>query len=223
MVAHAQSQHNGPLTALSWLSFRPARKRSPSPSGKLAGILLITHTLVVYYLPINPYSNLFILHICYFGWGGTLSKIISGGQTGADRAALDAGIEADCPIGGSCPAGRLAEDGSISNVYKLTEIEGRYRQRNKRNVADSDGTAIFYSSYLTGGTEATVLFCIRQKKPYKLIDIELTGPDRPAEILNRFIGHFGISILNVAGPRASGCPGIYDHVKQSILLVLRGT
>ncbi|MAN53106.1 MULTISPECIES: putative molybdenum carrier protein [unclassified Marinimicrobium] len=150
-----------------------------------------------------------------------LSKIVSGGQTGADRAALDAGIEAGFPIGGNCPAGRLAEDGSISNKYKLTEIEGGYRQRNKKNVTDSDGTAIFYSSYPTGGTEASVLFCIKQKKPYKLIDIQLIDPRRSAEVLSRFIENFGISTLNVAGPRASSCPEIYDHVKQSITLVLR--
>lgn len=75
-----------------------------------------------------------------------LTKIISGGQTGADRAALDAGIESDFPIGGSCPSGRMAEDGPINNEYKLIEIEGGYRKRTKKNVADSDGTAIFYSS-----------------------------------------------------------------------------
>ncbi len=94
-----------------------------------------------------------------------LSKVISGGQTGADRAALDAALDLGFPIGGSCPVGRMAEDGPINDAYTLTEIGGGYRQRTKQNVIDSDGTAIFYESYLQGGTEATVLFCIRQGKP----------------------------------------------------------
>lgn len=149
-----------------------------------------------------------------------LSKVISGGQTGADRAALDAGLEANFPIGGNCPAGRMAEDGPISSEYDLTEIEGGYRQRNKKNVADSDGTAIFYSSYLKGGTEVTALFCMNQKKPYKLIDIELIDAEKAAETLDRFITDFEIRVLNVAGPRASGCPEIYEYVKQAIGLAL---
>ena len=149
-----------------------------------------------------------------------LTKIISGGQTGADRAALDAGLEFDFPIGGSCPVGRMAEDGPISHVYTLTEIGGGYRQRTKKNVVDSGGTAIFYESYLRGGTEATVVFCIRQSKPYKLIDIELIEPARAAELLREFVQEFNVCVLNVAGPRSSNCPAIYNYVKQAVGLVL---
>ncbi|MBU59718.1 MAG: hypothetical protein CL543_12635 [Alcanivorax sp.] len=150
-----------------------------------------------------------------------LSMIISGGQTGADRAALDAALEAAFPMGGSCPVGRMAEDGPIDDVYTLTEIGGGYRQRTKRNVMDSDGTVIFYESYVRGGTEATVLFCIRQKKPYKLIDIDLVEVPRSAELLDEFVREFKVSILNVAGPGLSGCPGIYDYVKQVMGLTLQ--
>ncbi|TGG95592.1 hypothetical protein E4656_04045 [Natronospirillum operosum] len=150
-----------------------------------------------------------------------LSKVISGGQTGADRAALDAGLEAVFPIGGSCPVGRMAEDGPISSAYTLTEIGGGYRQRTKQNVASSDGTAIFYESYVQGGTETTVLFCIRQGKPYKLIDIELVEPDRAAELLTSFVRQYSVDVLNVAGPRSSSCPRIYDYVKQAISLVIQ--
>jgi len=145
-----------------------------------------------------------------------LTKIISGGQTGADRAALDAGLTAGFPTGGSCPVGRMAEDGPIDHRYHLLEIGGGYRQRTRKNVADADGTAIFYESYLQVGTEATVAFCIKQAKPYKLIDIALVPPTVGVDLLMDFVQQFNISILNVAGPRASGCPAIYDYVNQVI-------
>ncbi len=77
-----------------------------------------------------------------------LSKIISGGQTGADRAALDAGLERGFPVGGGCPEGRLAEDGPIDSRYVLVKVEGGYIGRTRRNVQDSDGTVIFYQRYL---------------------------------------------------------------------------
>ncbi|WP_308368097.1 MULTISPECIES: putative molybdenum carrier protein [unclassified Microbulbifer] len=150
-----------------------------------------------------------------------LSKIISGGQTGADRAALDAGLEAGFPIGGACPAGRMAEDGPISDSYPLVEISGGYRQRTRKNVEDSDGTAIFYKSYLKGGTELTAIFCVRLGKPYKLIDIELVNPETAAALLARFVKEFDIEVLNTAGPRQSGCPEMYEYVKQAIGLVIK--
>lgn len=149
-----------------------------------------------------------------------LTRIISGGQTGADRAALDAALALSFPIGGSCPVGRMAEDGPLAERYALDEIGGGYRQRTRMNVVEACGTAIFYASYLSGGTEATVHFCIRQKKPYKLIDIELVDPARAADILGRFVCDVDIGVLNVAGPRESLCPGIYDHVRQTLSRVL---
>lgn len=115
----------------------------------------------------------------------------------------------------------MAEDGPISSRYPLTELSGGYRQRTKQNVIDADGTVIFYRSYLQGGTEATVLFCIKQKKPYKLIDIELVAPETATELLGDFICNFHIETLNVAGPRASTCPDIYNYVKQVITQVIQ--
>jgi len=150
-----------------------------------------------------------------------ISKIISGGQTGADRAALDAAIQLEFPAGGTCPAGRLAEDGPISEDYPLTEVSGGYRQRTKQNVLDADGTAIFYHSYLSGGTEETVLFCIKQHKPYKLIDISLVEPESAAELIISFASEFKVNVLNVAGPSASTCPSMYAYVKQVMCLVLK--
>ncbi|MFC6671530.1 YpsA SLOG family protein [Marinobacterium aestuariivivens] len=145
-----------------------------------------------------------------------LEKIISGGQTGADRAALDAALEAGFPAGGCCPVGRKAEDGTIDARYPLQEIGGGYRARTRRNVEDADGTAIFYSSTPSGGTELTLLFCIKTGKPYKLIDIDLVTPERAAQLLAVFAGGAGIATLNVAGPRHSGCPAVYAFVKDSV-------
>ncbi len=81
---------------------------------------------------------------------------------------------------------------------------------------DSDGTIIFYESYLSGGTELTVELCIRLKKPYKLIDIDLVDAEKASSLLISFTGKFEIETLNVAGPRASRCQGVYAYVKQAI-------
>lgn len=149
-----------------------------------------------------------------------LLKIISGGQTGADRAALDAGIALNFPIGGYCPAGRMAEDGAIGAEYPLIEIEGGYRQRTKRNVEDSNGTVIFYDGDLHGGTEQTLVFCIKTGRPYKLIDISLVEVDAAAKAIITFIETHNIGILNVAGPRLSRCAAIYDYVKGVVCSVI---
>jgi Circularly permutated YpsA SLOG family len=98
-----------------------------------------------------------------------LAKIISGGQTGIDRGTLDMAIACGFPCGGWCPSGRLAEDGRIPERYPLIELkEGGYSQRTLRNVLESDGTVILYFSQIEGGTEETLLFCINERKPYKL-------------------------------------------------------
>ncbi|WAK01246.1 putative molybdenum carrier protein [Methylobacter sp. YRD-M1] len=145
-----------------------------------------------------------------------LNKIVSGGQTGADRAALDAGIELGFPVGGYCPAGRLAEDGEIDARYPLTELSGGYRQRTRKNVEDSHGTVIFYDSALHDGTEQTLGFCMQIHKPHKLIDISLVGCGPASKAIRDFINDYHIAVLNVAGPRLSSCPGIYAYVKEVI-------
>lgn len=149
-----------------------------------------------------------------------LKQIISGAQTGADRAALDAAIAFGLPHGGYCPQGRLAENGVIPAHYQLTEIEGSYRARNKLNVAKADGTVIFYQRYLSGGTELSLAFCLQAKKPYKLLDIDSLNPTQAAAMLQRFIADFEIVVLNVAGPRHSRCPAMYEFVKQCLTKLL---
>lgn len=149
-----------------------------------------------------------------------LKKIVSGGQTGVDRAALDAGLESTFPIGGYCPSGRLAEDGVIDSRYPLKEIAGGYRQRTRMNVESSDGTLIFYQSDLIGGTELTLSFCLKLKKPYKLIDLDLASVESAVPAVLAFIDKGKISVLNVAGPRASNNPALSTPVKQILLKVI---
>lgn len=102
-----------------------------------------------------------------------LKRIVSGGQTGADRAALDFAIEYGYPHGGWALRGRQAEDGPIPLKYQLTELtDGGYRQRNKRNVKDSDGTLIVNIGVLDGGTLATQAFAQKLKRPYFLAQLD---------------------------------------------------
>ena len=97
--------------------------------------------------------------------------------------------------GGWCPPGRLAEDGRIPERYPLIELkEGGYSQRTLRNVLESDGTAILYFSQIEGGTEETLLFCIKKHKPYKLVDAEEVSAERAAFLLASFIQHYGIEV-----------------------------
>ncbi len=117
-------------------------------------------------------------------------------------------------MGGSCPAERKAEDGPIDPRYPLNEIAGGYQARTRQNVEDSDGTAIFYHCYLQGGTAQTLAFCIMAGKPCKLIDIDLVSSDIAAKKVLSFIGDYSIQVLNVAGPRQSTCPAIYDFVRR---------
>ncbi|NLO80645.1 MAG: hypothetical protein GX093_10180 [Xanthomonadaceae bacterium] len=146
-----------------------------------------------------------------------LEKIVSGGQTGVDRGALDAALARGFPCGGWCPAGRLAEDGVIPPQYPLTELSrGGYRQRTLQNVLDSDGTAIIYFGTLEGGTELTLLFCIRHRKPYKLIDGTEIPPVRASVLLRDFVEAMDIRVLNVAGPRASKVAEAEQYAAQAV-------
>ena len=138
-----------------------------------------------------------------------LVKIVSGGQTGADRAALDWAIAHELPHGGWCPRGRKAEDGTIPSRYRLSETPGAaYLQRTEWNVRDSDGTAVLsLSRTLTGGSSKTVELAQQHGKPWIHLAREAHAGDA-ANQLRRFVEEHGIRVLNVAGPRASTEPGI---------------
>ena len=141
-----------------------------------------------------------------------LAKVISGGQTGVDRGALDAAISLGIAHGGMCPRGRLAEDGRIPACYELRETaSGKYHVRTEQNVIDSDATLILYYGELTGGTEFTRRMAIKNKKPYFLYD--LTNPPELTEV-TLWLADERVQTLNCAGPRESSCPGIGSLSRQ---------
>lgn len=144
-----------------------------------------------------------------------IETIVSGGQSGADRAALDFAIEYGISHGGWCPRGRRAEDGTIDRRYQLRETpSSSYVQRTEWNVRDSDGTVVFsIAPQLTGGSKKTVLLAHQHGKP--VLRISRDGSlANPAKALRRFIQDHDIQVLNVAGPRASKEPGVYAVVKE---------
>lgn len=139
-----------------------------------------------------------------------VDRIVSGGQTGADRAALDWAIACGIPHGGWCPAGRRAEDGVIDARYALTEtLTEDYRQRTRLNVEDSDGTLILNLGELEGGTLETRRFAERLNKPCHVVQLDgavsrgLTFP------VLAWLRARRVRVLNIAGPRESKRPGIY--------------
>src|SRR5262245_35299583 len=132
-----------------------------------------------------------------------LRKIVSGGQTGVDRGALDAALAARFPCGGWCPEGRLAEDGAIAECYPVVVLaKAGYEERTLRNVIDSDGTVILHSGLLEGGTRLTAEHCARHGKPLATVDASTCPPDQAAAQVAAFIERERITVLNIAGPRA---------------------
>ena len=155
-----------------------------------------------------------------------LDRIISGGQTGADRGALDAALDLGFKIAGYCPHGRKAADGPLAPRYTLTELGGGYRQRTRENVRIADVTAIFYDRQPEGGTELTVSFCIKEQTSYRLIDMALVTPAEAAAAIIETLQENGAVSLNVAGPSDSTCVTaygfVYETVCQLILLCRQG-
>jgi hypothetical protein len=149
---------------------------------------------------------------------GRPRSIVSGGQTGVDRGALDAAIAAGIPHGGWCPHGRLAEDGSIAAQYQLRETHSaKYYIRTRKNVLDSDATLILCHGPLTGGTDLTYRLAQRHAKPCLVVDLQ-QGPD--AVEAQRWIEEHRVGVLNVAGPRESSHPGIAEQAYRFLLHVL---
>ena len=139
---------------------------------------------------------------------GTVRRVVSGGQTGVDRAALDVARELGIPCGGWCPRGRRAEDGPIPDGYPLRETpSGAYPERTAWNVRDSDGTLIVTRGKPRVGTALTVSLARRAGKPVLVVDLEAGA--RPSDVRS-FLVEDRIRVLNVAGPRESEAPGIHD-------------
>jgi Circularly permutated YpsA SLOG family len=150
-----------------------------------------------------------------------LAKIISGGQTGVDRAALDVAQELGIPCGGWCPKGRRAEDGTIAAKYPLTETPSeKYPQRTEWNVREADGTLVLTRGQPQGGTALTIAFANRQTKP--LLVLDLSQMHEPARV-GHWIATQHIHVLNIAGPRESENDGIYTQAKEFLRQALPAT
>lgn len=148
-----------------------------------------------------------------------LATIVSGGQTGVDRAALDAAIALDIEHGGWCPRGRIAEDGPLRDCYRLREHPSpKYSDRTKRNVQDSDATLVLYRSVLEGGTLRTIGYAQSFNKP--CIKVQLTQPGSLQRV-REWIATNRVQTLNVAGPRASKEPDIYEIALDYLIELLQ--
>ena len=147
-----------------------------------------------------------------------LRKIVSGGQTGVDRAALDVAIALGIAHGGWCPAGRLAEDGRIPPHYALRETESSvYGVRTEWNVRDSDGTLVLATGAPRGGSALTCQLARTHGKP--LLVVDLAKPPPPTAVHDWLAAH-AIGTLNVAGPRASTEPGVYERASAYLRTLL---
>ena len=141
-----------------------------------------------------------------------LQKVISGGQTGVDRGALDAAIDVGIEHGGACPKGRLAEDGSIPTKYRLRELPSRkYSVRTEQNVIDADATLIVHNGSLSGGTAFTHRMAVKNGRPFMLYDI--TNPPELDEVIF-WLAENEVATLNCAGPRESANEGIESISKK---------
>ena len=148
----------------------------------------------------------------------SIQRILSGGQTGVDRAALDFAIARQIPHGGWCPAGRRAADGVLDARYQLMETESSgYRQRTKRNVLDADATLIIYRGRLEGGSLLTRDLAMGHGKPLLLCDLHAPAEEQLAAWQNGGASH-AITVLNIAGPSEARCPGIYMQTHTLLTL-----
>ncbi|MGQ9574800.1 MAG: putative molybdenum carrier protein [Thermoguttaceae bacterium] len=146
------------------------------------------------------------------------ARIVSGGQTGVDRGALEAAMALGIPHGGWCPQGRLAEDGIIPAQYQLQQTDtADYARRTELNVLHADATLIVCRGQPTGGTELTLRLAERYGKPYLVVDLQ-----RPIDgrAVRRWLARHGQGVLNVAGPRESQCPGIQAEVTAFLTRLL---
>ena len=151
-----------------------------------------------------------------------IEKIVSGGQTGADQAALDVAIKLGIPHGGWVPKGRRTEAGTLHRRYQMREMPtDGYAERTEQNVIDSDGTVILSHGALDGGSALTKIRALERGRPHLHLDMERLSIAEAADALKEWVGNNAIRVLNVAGPRASKEPDIYG-VTAAVLESLLG-
>lgn len=147
-------------------------------------------------------------------------RVVSGGQTGVDRAALDVALALGIECGGWCPRGRRAEDGRIPERYPLDETASvDYPERTARNVRDSDATLVLCLGEPDRGTRLTLRIAEREGRPWRRVDLS-AEPD-PGE-LRRWLAQVPVRTLNVAGPRESRRPGVHAAAAAFLRRLLAG-
>jgi Circularly permutated YpsA SLOG family len=150
-----------------------------------------------------------------------IKKIISGGQTGADQAALDVAIELGIPHGGWVPKGRKTERGPLPNKYQIQEMPtASYPARTEKNVVDSDGTLIISHGEMTGGIEYTARMAQKHDKPWMHMDANQSSVEAAVQMIKAWTSGNEIEVLNVAGPRASKDRRIYATTREILRAVL---
>ena len=149
-----------------------------------------------------------------------VEKIISGGQTGADRAGLDVAMELGLTIGGWVPQGRRAEDGAVPARYDgvVETNSGSYEHRTELNIRGSDATVIFTFGPSNGGSALTERLARSLRKPVLVLDLDRHTPDEAITLLREWLEQTRPRILNVAGSRLSEEPRIVDPTTR----ILRG-
>jgi hypothetical protein len=151
-----------------------------------------------------------------------IKKIISGGQTGADRAALDTAIKLGIPHGGWIPKGRITEEGPLPDKYELQEMPtDSYPERTEQNVIDSDGTLIICRGKPTGGSDYTRKVALKHQKHILHIDLNLTTSYDAASLILSWADLQRIEVLNIYGPRASEDSEIYSDVSRILEMTLK--
>jgi hypothetical protein len=149
----------------------------------------------------------------------TIAKIISGGQTGVDRAALDVALELGIACGGWCPKGRRAEDGVIPEKYPVEENDSKdYPPRTAMNVREADGTLVLTRGTPDRGTALTICLAERHEKPCLVVDL---GQALDPVKVRKWLRREKIKVLNVAGPRESSRLGIGEEARRFLREVFR--
>ena len=153
-----------------------------------------------------------------------VTKIVSGGQTGADQAALDAAMALGLDHGGWVPLGRITENGILDSRYCVREMPtADYALRTEKNVLDSDATVILSHGRLTGGSEFTRKMADKHARPCLHLDLDRLSVSQASEKLRHWLAENRISVLNVAGPRASKDQRVYQATCEVIEGACRST
>ena len=162
------------------------------------------------------------VHLLFEMSNFVLLKIVSGGQTGVDQAALEAAIAMGVEHGGWCPAGRRSERGRIPDSFQLRETRERnYVVRTEKNVIDSDATMILFRHELSGGTLLTERLTLKHDRPVLCVDLSIDDAfEESIDRIKDWLQRFQVKTLNVAGPRESTSRGIQVQAEEFLKRML---